>query len=76
MTQPEIPEESGIQIQIVRGIENLDDDDDYDDLPTPEDELEDMIEDALLYPQNHSDEQLELLGLTPEDVWGEVVEDE
>lgn len=72
--QPEIPEESEIQI-IIHGIENFDDDD-YDDLPSADEELESMTENALLYPQNHSEKQLEVLGLSLEDVWGEVVEDE
>ena len=40
-------------------------------LPSIEDELEDMVEDIMLYPQNYSEAQMEMVGLTLDDVYSD-----
>lgn len=39
------------------------------DIPDIEDEYMDLVEDMMMYPQNYSDEQIEMVGLTLDDVY-------
>jgi len=66
-TDPEYTQDIVQRLRDITDPQGFVDDDDGE--PSLEDEYEDLVEDIMLYPQNYSTEQIEMVGLTLDDVY-------